>query len=92
MTKKKPVIVTGRINDVQIGEPAKGSSSTLRSVSALVQLNTDGRVTFEWFAVSKKLRSRFKKLVLGTDEVIGQDFELFVNENGQIEDFRRITK
>lgn len=91
MPKKPPLVrLIGKVMAVEVGERPKGVREKLRAVSLQVSLRADDGERLEWFALGPTLRLRVKELVPASDELIGRKFELFVNGDGQVEEFRRL--
>jgi len=92
MAKKPPVKqvlerLVGRVVDVQIGERTKKTVESSRNVSVLV--TPSGTKEFVWVALTPAVRSRVRELVRDADELIGDEFEFWLNESGQIVQFNR---
>lgn len=91
MKRKTPLVrIVATIVDVEVGERPKGVREKLRPVSLQVSTKDGGVEHREWLALGRALRVRVKELIPAADEMVGRQFELFLNEDGQIEEFRRL--
>lgn len=79
--------LVGRVVDVQIGEQTRKAVGSNRGVSVL--LTPRGTEEFVWVALTPALRSRVRELVRDAGEVLGDEFEFWLNESGQIVQFNR---
>ena len=92
MANKSPVQqvlerLLARVVDVQIGERTKRTVESSRNVSVL--LTPRGTPEFVWVALTPAVRSRVRELVRDAGEVLGDEFEFWLNESGQIVLFNR---
>lgn len=91
MKRRTPLVrIVGTIVDVEIGERPKGVREKLRPMSLQVSVTVDGQERQECLALGRALRLRVKELIPAVGQLIGWQFELFLNEDGQVEEFRRL--